>query len=67
MLRIVILGIGIVALILFVAWIFRDPIYVMLLDQGIVVGTGASGANRAFAAPASTAPSSAHTQAHSGP
>ena len=29
MVRIILLGIGIVAAILFVAWVFRDPIYVM--------------------------------------
>lgn len=67
MLRIVILGIGIVALILFVAWIFRDPIYVMLMDQGIFVGNGAAGTSRAFAAPTSTETPCVHTQADSGP
>ncbi len=30
MVRIILLGIGIVAAILFVAWILRDPIYVMI-------------------------------------
>ena len=39
MLRVIFMGIGVVALILFVAWIFRDPIYLMVHQQSPVLDT----------------------------